>query len=126
MRSHLVRAGLAVITGALVAGCGAAPAAVPTADPAPLPTLTRPVKPPRDPTDTKPNTGWLTGVVSRGGSGPCYGFTSDDGAAFALYNGDGLTLTEGARVQVKLESTLLKIYCGPGDLMAVTAAAPVG
>ncbi|WIM96796.1 hypothetical protein ACTOB_000263 [Actinoplanes oblitus] len=97
-----------------------------TSGPAALPTLTRPVKPPKNPTDTVPNTGWVLGVVTRGGSGPCYGFTADNGTQFALHSTDGITLTTGGRVKVKLTTTMLKIYCGPGQLMAMTAAEPIG
>ncbi|WP_436524636.1 hypothetical protein [Actinoplanes sp. HUAS TT8] len=139
MRSqYTVRVGVAVIAGALSAACGtttpssSAPSStaaspVPSsASPAPLPTLSEPGKPPKEPTDNLPETGWVAGMVTRGGSGPCYGLTADDGTRYALYNADGITLKDKARVKVKLETTLLKIYCGPGNLMAMTAAEPIG
>ncbi|BCY05170.1 hypothetical protein L3i22_002580 [Actinoplanes sp. L3-i22] len=93
---------------------------------APLPTITLTDKPPKEPTDNLPETGWVVGMVTRGGTGPCYGLISDEGTRYALYNPDGITLKERDRVKVKLETTLLKIYCGPGSLMAMTEAAPIG
>jgi hypothetical protein len=146
MRSHhTFRIGLAVAAGAVVAGCGAssgtssasapsssaspsAPSsgATPPESPAPLPTITLTDAPPKEPTDNRPETGWVVGMVTRGGTGPCYGLISDEGNRYALYNAEGITLKDKARVRVKVETTLLKIYCGPGDLMAMTAAEPIG
>ncbi|GIF15101.1 hypothetical protein [Actinoplanes teichomyceticus] len=97
-----------------------------SSSPAPLPTLTNPAKPPREPTDNLPDNGWVAGMVTRGGSGPCYGLTADDGTRYALYSTEGIKLTAGDRVKVKVETTLLKIYCGPGRLMAMTEAQPIG
>jgi hypothetical protein len=97
-----------------------------SAGPTGLPTITKPGKPPKKPTDDLPETGWVAGMVTRGGSGPCYGLTADDGTEYALYSGDGIKLVTGDRAKVKLEPTLLKIYCGPGKLMAMTAAEPIG
>lgn len=132
MRSqHTFRIGLAVAAGAVAAGCGVSEgtssASAPSPSfPAPLPTITLTEGPPKEPTDNLPSTGWVAGMVTRGGSGPCYGLTADDGTRYALYNSEGITLKEKARVKVKLETTLIKIYCGPGDLMAMTAAEPIG
>ena len=35
---------------------------------------------------------------------------------------NGTDLNQGARVKEKLETTPLRIYCGPGTLMAMTEA----
>ncbi|GAA4596223.1 hypothetical protein BJY16_001939 [Actinoplanes octamycinicus] len=83
------------------------------------------MKPPKQPTDTLPQNGWVTGMVTKGGTGPCYGLTTDEGTVYALYNTDGVKLQDGARVSVKLEPSLLKIYCGPGQLMTMLEAKPV-
>ncbi|MFC7529462.1 hypothetical protein [Actinoplanes sp. GCM10030250] len=61
-------------------------------------------------------------MVTRGGTGPCYGLVADDGTRYALYSSDGIELTNGARVKVNLETTMLRVYCGPGHLMAMTEA----
>lgn len=91
----------------------------------PLPTITLTDKPPKEPTDQQPSTGWVAGMVTRGGTGPCYGLIADDGQRYALYSTAGTELVQGSRVKVKLETTMLRIYCGPGTLMAMTDAEPV-
>jgi hypothetical protein len=88
----------------------------------PLPTITLTDKPPKEPTDQQPSTGWVAGMVTRGGKGPCYGLIADDGQRYALYSTAGIELTQGSRVKVKLETTALRIYCGTGALMAMTDA----
>lgn len=137
MRDHATfRIGLAMAAGAVLAGCAnAGPSASSASSPSPvvsdspssspLPTITKTVKPPREPTDNLPSTGWVTGMVTRGGTGPCYGLIADDGTRYALYSTDGVELTKGDRVKVKLEPSLLRIYCGPGALMTMLEAEPV-
>ncbi|GGR39078.1 hypothetical protein GCM10010168_66990 [Actinoplanes ianthinogenes] len=93
---------------------------------APLPTITKTAKPPKEPTDTLPENGWVTGMVTKGGTGPCYGLSTDEGTVYALYSSEGIKLEDGARVKVKLEPSLLKIYCGPGELMTMLEAKPIG
>ncbi|SDT72519.1 hypothetical protein [Actinoplanes derwentensis] len=130
------RIGLAVAAGAVIAGCAnsaASPAAssapspvVPTSTSAsPLPTITLTEKPPKEPTDNLPETGWIAGMVTIGGKGPCYGLLADDGQRYALYSTAGTELAKGARVKVQLETTPIRIYCGPGTLMAMTASEPI-
>ncbi|MEU4419509.1 hypothetical protein AB0F81_02715 [Actinoplanes sp. NPDC024001] len=148
MREHATfRIGLAVAAGAVLAGCAnsapsasapaspsvtapsatapsvAAPSATASSAAAPsataLPTITKTVNPPREPTDNLPSTGWVGGMVTRGGKGPCYGLIADDGTRYALYSTDGVELTKGERVKVKLEPSMLRIYCGPGALMTM-------
>ncbi|BBH65701.1 hypothetical protein ACTI_23860 [Actinoplanes sp. OR16] len=97
-----------------------APSLSPSAVPGPSPSEI-----PREPGDKPPVTGWVSGSVTRGGQGPCYGFLADDGTRYALYNADGLELPQGKRAKVYLETTLIRIYCGPGNLMAMTAAEPI-
>ncbi|MFC6562195.1 hypothetical protein [Actinoplanes utahensis] len=79
-------------------------------------------EPPREPSDKTPSTGWVAGMVTVGGSGPCYGLIADDGERYALYSAGGLELEQGSRVRVLLEPTMVRIYCGPGSLMAMTDA----
>ncbi|MBO3740812.1 hypothetical protein [Actinoplanes flavus] len=86
----------------------------------PLPTITLTKKPPKEPTDPQPSTGWVTGMVTRGGKGPCYGMITDDGQRYALYSTEGVELAKGDRIKAHLETTMLRIYCGPGTLMAMT------
>jgi hypothetical protein len=130
-----LRIGIALTAVAVIAGCGSssAPGSAPQPSsdaPSPAPSLPAtvapdPSDPPREPGDKPPATGWVSGSVTRGGQGPCYGFTADDGTKYALYNTDGLELTQGDRMKVNLETTLIRIYCGPGTLMAMTAAEPI-
>jgi hypothetical protein len=132
------RIGLVMAVGAVLAGCaGATPSAsAPSASPAPtpsavaspapsdpslspssLPTITKTARPPKEPTDNLPTDGWVAGMVTRGGKGPCYGLLADDGQHYALYSTEGIELTKGSRVKALLEPSLLRIYCGPGNLM---------
>ncbi|WP_433828061.1 hypothetical protein ACQP2E_01310 [Actinoplanes sp. CA-015351] len=122
-----LRIGIAMAAGTVAAGCAtgsespaapSSPATSPSAAPAPS-------EPAREPGDNPPATGWVSGLVTRGGQGPCYGFTADDGTRYALYNADGKELTQGDRVKVQLETTMIRIYCGPGNLMAMTDAEPI-
>ena len=119
----------AVASGAASAPASSAPVssapAAPPRSPDTLPTMTRPAGPPKEPTDNAPNDGWVTGMVTRGGSGPCYGLADDEGNRYALYSTTGIKLAKGERVKVLLETTMLRIYCGPGDLMAMTEAKPI-
>ncbi|MBB2945066.1 hypothetical protein FB565_004799 [Actinoplanes lutulentus] len=125
-----LRIGIAMAAGTVVAGCAtgsespAAPSAT-SAVPSPSEAAPAPSEPVREPGDNPPVTGWVSGSVTRGGQGPCYGFTADDGTRYALYNADGKELTQGDRVKVQLETTLIRIYCGPGNLMAMTDAEPI-
>jgi hypothetical protein len=57
----------------------------------------------------------IAGRVTKGGSGPCYEVTNDDGKRYALHSTAGLTLQEGTYVTAKVAPMLLKIYCGPGE-----------
>ncbi|GGN47283.1 hypothetical protein FHR83_007529 [Actinoplanes campanulatus] len=45
---------------------------------------------------------------------------ADDGQRYALYSTEGVELAKGDRINAHLETTMLRIYCGPGTLMAMT------
>jgi hypothetical protein len=116
----------------LLAGCardvspgGAPPVDTPTTAPSspsvaqPLPTLTRPSGPPDSPTDLIKKTGIVVGLVTRGGSGPCYGVQTDDGTQYALHSSAGHDLPRGKYVRVLTKPSLLRIDCGPGRLVEI-------
>lgn len=81
--------------------------------------------PPRYPTDNIKKTSVVVGVVTRGGSGPCFGVQTDDGVEYALYSGLHLTLTRGQYVRLRTEPSDLRIDCGSGRFRAITAVEPV-
>ena len=64
----------------------------------------------------------LSGRVTKGGSGPCYGLVTDDEVQYALHSTAGITLEEGTYVLVKVAPLRLKIYCGPGAHLALLKA----
>jgi hypothetical protein len=98
------------------AGCASSPPASP-----------RPVAshPPRGFTDNDKSTGWIVGTVTAGGAGPCYGLTTDEGTQYALHSTVGTRLDKGARVQVQGTPAKIRINCGPGRLLEMTAAEPL-
>ena len=138
---------LLTVTTAILAGCGedspgplppvdqhqassspatTAPAPSPSAQvPDALPTLARPTAPPRGPTDSIKKTNLVVGTVTRGGSGPCYGLTTDDGTAYALHADGGRQLVKGTRVRVQTKPSKLRIDCGPGKLVEIVTAEPL-
>lgn len=66
----------------------------------PLPSLP-PARPPRKPTDNQP-TDRLAGRVTRGGTGPCYGVTTDDGREYALHGPAVGPLRTGGYVRLRI------------------------
>jgi hypothetical protein len=145
-RRHLSLASLALI--AALTGC-AGNSTSPSAAPAspgspgassPVPPASSPVPPtssspdisptnngsapPKKPTDEN-SPGWITGTVTRGGSGPCYGMITDDGVEYALYDAAGTTLERNDRVRVRATEGRLKINCGAGKLVEVLELQPV-
>jgi hypothetical protein len=105
MRTTAVWAVLATAA-VVVAGCGdtetaGAPVAVP------FPTAT--ASPPQS-----SGAGWITGSITRGGSGPCFGLKADDGTAYAMHSLDARTLEPGDRVKVQVVPSRLRISCGDG------------
>jgi hypothetical protein len=57
----------------------------------------------------------VVGTVTLGGSGPCYRIVTDDGQPWSLYGNDGMAVSAGAVVLVKIKPLTLKINCGPGQ-----------
>ena len=106
---------------AALTGCAGTPAGAPDA----LPTLTQPTAPPSGPTDLIKNTNVVVGTVTRGGTGPCYGLVTDDGVPYALYEAKERDLTIGTRIEVHTTPSRLRIDCGPGQLVEVTALQPL-
>ena len=92
-------------------------------NPAGLPTATRATAPPDNPTDAIRKTDLVVGIVTRGGSGPCYGLQTDDGTQYALYSRSALDLTRGAYAKVHTKPATVRIYCGPGRFLEITAVA---
>jgi hypothetical protein len=93
--------------------------------PAALPTVTRATAPPDGPTDAIKKTDIVVGTVTRGGSGPCYGVQTDDGTQYALYSAKGESLVRGTRVKVRTKPTRLRIDCGAGRFLEMTALEPM-
>jgi hypothetical protein len=117
-----MRTFLIAVLVALLAGC-AAPAASPTPPPSSAPTHSS--GPPDMPTDRLKPPGYVVGTVTAGGPGPCYTLTTDDGTRYALHSADGITMVKGARMRVTIKPAVAKIWCGPGKLVEMTAAAPL-
>lgn len=114
----------------LLAGCAQSQSPSPSgaagpSAPEPLPTLTQPTAPPSDPTDRIKKTDVVVGTVTRGGTGPCYGLTTDDGRQYALYEAAGRELVKGTRMTVTTTPSRLRINCGEGTLVEITAIAPL-
>ncbi|WP_233578493.1 hypothetical protein [Micromonospora sp. BL4] len=79
------------------------------------PSLGTPPKPrkPTEPSDLLP-TNLVAGHVTRGGSGPCYGFVSEDGVEYALHGADAGALAQGSFVTLRISARSVRINCGPG------------
>jgi hypothetical protein len=67
----------------------------------------------------------VVGTITTGGTGPCYGLETDEGTQYALYSTAGTSLTRGTRVRINTRMAKVKIYCGPGKLVEMTAAEPL-
>ena len=139
MRGMVASGTVAVLTALLLGGCArgesgglvtrdrpspSASSSGDTTPPAPpssgtdLPTLRPPTGPPKSPTDQLP-TDLIVGTVTAGGRGPCYGMETNDGKQYALYGTDGVLLSRGDTVRVKVKPLQLMIYCGPGEHVAI-------
>ena len=59
---------------------------------------------------------WAEGVVTSGGSGPCYAMTTDDGTAVSMYTSEDLGLTEGERIRARVSPASFTTECS-GDVM---------
>jgi hypothetical protein len=86
----------------LLSGC--ANAAPPEIASAPTPT----------PAISSTPAGGVTGTITRGGSGPCFGLRGDDGVDYALYVAGATRLDEGDRIRVQAVPMKLRIHCGAG------------
>jgi hypothetical protein len=86
-----------------------------------LPGLTPPSGPPKDPTDQIKKTDTIVGLVTRGGSGPCYGLQTDNGTEYALYSSARHELPRGKYVRLRTKTTLLRIDCGPGKPLEIVS-----
>ena len=58
--------------------------------------------------------GWVNAKVTRGGDGPCYGVTTDDGKAYAVYAEDAASLAKGTRIRARLTPGRTPVNCGSG------------
>ena len=114
-----VLAALSLLVAGL-AGC-----ATPASDAPPPPSVSRSTGPPENPTDQIKPPSWVVGTVTAGGSGPCYGLSTDDGTQYALHAADGTVLVKGTRMRVAIKPAVARIGCGPGKLVEMTAAEPL-
>jgi hypothetical protein len=109
-------------------GCASpdeAPIAASPASPAPVAPSSEPVRPPQGANDKPADPVWVVGTVTTGGTGPCYSLTTDDGTQYALYSPQGTSLVQGTKMRVRTERANVRIGCGPGKLVEMTAAEPV-
>jgi hypothetical protein len=89
------------------------------------PVIGKPTGPPKEPTDLIKKTDRVTGVVTRGGSGPCFGMQTDDGVEYALHSSQARSLTKGSRITAQVKPSMLRINCGSGRLVEIQAVEPV-
>ncbi|MFI6261666.1 hypothetical protein [Micromonospora sp. NPDC051006] len=85
-----------------------------------LPTLRPPAVKPSPPTDLRP-AGLVSGHITRGGRGPCYGLVAEDGTEYALHGPNAGELRQGSFVTLRLTPTLARIACGPGIPMSIVS-----
>ncbi len=125
---------LSALVAAFAAGCAAGSGdGVPATAPSPSapPELSSTVAPtqaapsrPGGVSDKQP-VGWLYGIVTRGGTGPCYGLETAEGVAYSLHSTARTTLTEGTWVRVRVGTLRLRISCGPGEQRSLLEVQPV-
>ncbi|MEU8296226.1 hypothetical protein AB0C04_02915 [Micromonospora sp. NPDC048909] len=85
-----------------------------------LPTLRPPAVKPSPPTDLRP-AGLVSGHITRGGRGPCYGLVAEDGTEYALHGPNAGELRQGSFVTLRLTPTMARIACGPGIPMSIVS-----
>ena len=121
----MTRLTVLALVAALLTGCTAAPSASPPSATPPsasaVPASTGPSEPPSGPSDFIPHTDLLVGTVIRGGDGPCYGLRTDDGTEYALHSVRGWELPHGKRVKLRTENMHMRLDCGPGHPLGITA-----
>ena len=116
---------LAAMLAVLASGCaGPPPVSAPTT-PATSAAPAASSRPPRSATDNYKPTPWIVGTVTAGGTGPCYGLITDEGVRYALHSTAGTRLDQGARIRIKGRPSQLRIDCGEGALLELTAVSPV-
>ncbi|MEV8504336.1 hypothetical protein AB0368_05815 [Actinoplanes sp. NPDC051475] len=76
---------------------------------------------PKTPTDSIASPGWIDGLVTRGGTGPCYGFADWDGKPYAVYSPVGTELKKGDHIRVRFVPNKLRIDCGEGTQVVMEA-----
>ncbi|MGK5737348.1 hypothetical protein [Micromonospora sp. URMC 103] len=84
-----------------------------------LPTMRPPLAKPSPPTDLQPR--HVSGFVTRGGSGPCYGLVAEDGTEYALHGPDVGELRTGAFVTLRVTTLQARIDCGSGTPMSIVS-----
>jgi hypothetical protein len=99
--------------------------APPSSPAATLPALPPPSGPPEEPTDQIKKTDMIVGLVTRGGSGPCYGLQTDNGTEYALYSSARHELARGKYVRLRTKATLLRIDCGPGKPLEIVSVVSI-
>jgi hypothetical protein len=95
------------------AGATAGPGAGATAQPTATASPSRPDGRRAAPINSAPAP-WIQGTVTRGGPGPCYGFTATNGVAYAVYSPTRVNLTAGQRVRARLTPGRTPVNCGSG------------
>ncbi|MEV4637902.1 hypothetical protein AB0J80_11160 [Actinoplanes sp. NPDC049548] len=76
---------------------------------------------PKTPTDVVASPGWTDGFITRGGSGPCYGFADWDGKPYAVYSPVGTQLRKGDHIRARFVPNKLRINCGDGAQVVMEA-----
>ncbi|MGC5286107.1 hypothetical protein [Micromonospora sp. DT231] len=74
----------------------------------------------REPTDLRASA-LVSGHITRGGRGPCYGLVSEDGIEYALHGVGYGTLTEGSFVSLRIVVRPSDAGCGPGLRASIVA-----
>jgi hypothetical protein len=151
MRSSPRTAAAAFLVLGVLSGCSGAadaptaPAAAPLSSPVPSPSASAapppvsatpalppnsvgtgppprtPGTPPKTPTDIVRTAGWVEGLVTRVGPGPCYGMVDWDGVAYALYSDESPQIAKGDHIRARLTPERLRIDCGTGHPMRLEA-----
>lgn len=79
-----------------------------------------PVVKPSPPSDLR-QTDLVSGTVTRGGTGPCYGLVAEDGTEYALHGPDAGELRAGSVVTLRITIARARINCGPGLPMSIVS-----
>ncbi|MEW2383797.1 hypothetical protein AB0873_17160 [Micromonospora sp. NPDC047707] len=107
------------------AGAGSPARTGPALSSTTLPTMAPPTAPPKRPTDPY-RANVLAGRITRGGDGPCYGLTTDDGREYALQGASVGTFATGTWVRVTIGPATPGVDCGAGIPATIVKISPVG